>query len=203
MTQEAWKDLDARVSERLTAVSDGERVLFAVAVAERLMRTHERLPSEDQFGFTLSLRPLLNALWEAALGDSTAFVEVKRGLGSFYLSDFCHNEGQDGPDDADDSAAAAVLHAAEAYMHGCADFAIWVSGRAVEAIDQLMYESDDDGNNLEQSLADELRRQLRDLDRIAVFAREVEHARMGLSIDTTARLREALHEPLSRLDGSD
>ncbi|MFE0629354.1 hypothetical protein ACFW3D_20635 [Streptomyces sp. NPDC058864] len=203
MTQETWKDLDARVSERLTAASDGERVLFAVAVAERLMRTHERLPKEDRFEFTLSLRPLLNALWEAALGDSTAFAEIKRGLGSFYLSDFCHNDGQDGPDDADDSAAAAVLHAAETYMHGCADFAIWVSGRAVEAMDQLMYESDDDEGDLEQSLAEELRRQLRDLDRIAVFAREVKHARMGLSVGMTARLREALYVPLSRPDGSD
>jgi hypothetical protein len=50
--------------------------------------------------------------------------------------------GQDGPDDADDSAAAAVLYAAETYLRGCAHLAMPVSGRAVEAVDQLLHEGD-------------------------------------------------------------
>jgi hypothetical protein len=195
-----WKDLDAQVSARLSAASDGELVLFSAGVAERLMRMHESLPHEDQRDFTLGLRPLLNAVWEAAFGNSTAFGEIKQGLGSFYLSDYCHNDGQDGPDDADDSAAAAVLYAAETYMHGCADFAIWVSGRAVEAVDQLLNEDDTYAEDPDDVLASELTRQLRDLDRIGAFAGDLKGATLGTSVDVSARLRDALYEPLSRVE---
>ncbi|MBF9072743.1 hypothetical protein [Streptacidiphilus fuscans] len=182
------------------AASDGELVVFAAGVAERLIRMHESLPNEDQRDFTLSLRPLLNAVWEAAFGDSTAFVEIKQALGSFYLSDYCHNDGQDGPDDADDSAAAAVLYAAETYMHGCANFAIWVSGRAVEAVDQLLNQDDTHADDPDGVLAGELSRQLRDLDRIGAFAGDLKGATLGTSVDTSARLRAALYESLSQMD---
>ncbi|MFF6895904.1 hypothetical protein ACFY8Z_35445 [Streptomyces microflavus] len=133
---ETWQDLSALVKERLEAVSSSERGVFAAGVAERLMSWHEALPEDEQADFTLSLRPLLNSVWEGALGDSTAFTAINRGVADYMLSEYCHNDGQDGPDGADESAAAATLHAAHAYLFGCTDFAVWVSDRGVEAVDQ-------------------------------------------------------------------
>ncbi|MFI9273151.1 hypothetical protein ACIGXM_20830 [Kitasatospora sp. NPDC052896] len=119
-----WQELSASVEERLTEISSGERGVFAAGIAERLLSWHEALPEDDQAPFTMSLRPLLNSVWEGVLGDSTAFAAVKRGVAEFMLSDFCHNDGQDGPEDAGEPAAAATLHAAHAYLFGCTDFAV-------------------------------------------------------------------------------
>lgn len=196
----AWKELDAAVAAKLSAASVDERTVFAAGVAERLLQAHEALPAEDQREFTLGLRLLLNAVWDAALGDSTAFQDIKQALGAFYLSDYCHNDGQDGPDDADEPAAAAVLYAAEAYMHTCVDFAVCVSGRAVEAVDELLNEGDMYTDDPDEVLTNELRRQLRDLDLISTHSGELRHARLGLSIDTTARLSETLRPLLSRVN---
>ncbi|MGX1915611.1 hypothetical protein ACWIID_43435 [Streptomyces phaeochromogenes] len=92
---------------------------------------------------------MLNSVWEGVLGDSTAFSAVKRGVGEYMLSEYCHNDGQDGPDDADESAAAAALYAAHAYLFGCQEFAAWTSSRAVEAIDQhLEYLADQEEDEL-------------------------------------------------------
>jgi hypothetical protein len=196
----AWKELDAAVAAKLSAASVDERTVFGAGVAERLLQAHEALPAEDQREFTLGLRLLLNAVWDAALGDSTAFQDIKQALGAFYLSDYCHNDGQDGPDDADEPAAAAVLYAAEAYMHTCVDFAVCVSGRAVEAVDELLNEGDMYTDDPDEVLTNELRRQLRDLDLISTHSGELRHARLGLSIDKTARLSETLRPLLSRVN---
>ncbi|MEU4212416.1 hypothetical protein AB0F13_20855 [Streptomyces sp. NPDC026206] len=202
---ETWQELSSAVENHLADASIGERCIFAAGVAERLMRRHEGLPEEDQEPFTLSLRPLLDSVWEGALGDSTAFTHIKRGVGEFLLSDYCHNDGQDGPDEADESTAAAVLHAAETYLYGCADFATWVSERAVQAVDQhLEYLADqsDDGilDDPDEAVTSELLRQLRDLELIAGYGKELRQSSRGLSIDTSARLRAELRAPLSRQD---
>lgn len=199
---DTWQELSALVEERLKSVSSGERRVFAAGVAERLMSWHETLPADEQAPFTLSLRPLLNSVWEGALGDSTAFSTVNRGVAEYMLSEYCHNDGQDGPDDADESAAAAALYAAHAYLFGCQDFAIWTSMRAVEAIDQhLQYlaemEEDELPVDTDEALASELRRQLRDLDLIANFSKELRYSSTGLPIDTSIRLRVELRAPLS------
>lgn len=199
---DTWQELSALVEERLKSVSSGERRVFAAGVAERLMSWHEALPADEQAPFTLSLRPLLNSVWEGALGDSTAFSTVNRGVAEYMLSEYCHNDGQDGPDDADESAAAAALYAAHAYLFGCQDFAIWTSMRAVEAIDQhLQYlaemEEDELPVDTDEALASELRRQLRDLDLIANFSKELRYSSTGLPIDTSIRLRVELRAPLS------
>ncbi|MGW5847760.1 hypothetical protein ACWFQ8_07300 [Streptomyces sp. NPDC055254] len=131
-----WQELSASVEERLTAMSSSERGVFAAGTAERLMSWHEALPEEDRAPFTMGLRPLLNSVWEACLGDSTAFTAVKRGVAEYMLSEYCHNDGQDGPEDADDNAAAATLHAAHAYLFECCDFAVWASRRSVDAVDE-------------------------------------------------------------------
>ena len=197
------QELSALVEERLKAVSSGERGVFSAGVAERLMSWHEALPEDEQAPFTMSLRPLLNSVWEGVLGDSTAFSAVKRGVGEYILSEYCHNDGQDGPDDADESAAAATLYSAHAYLFGCQEFAAWTSNRAVEAIDQhLQYlaeqeEDDELPVDTDEVLASELQRQLRDLDLIARHSKDLRHAGLGLPIDTSIRLRVELRAPLS------
>ncbi|MFD8822280.1 hypothetical protein ACFV1C_07970 [Streptomyces sp. NPDC059605] len=199
---DTWQELSARVEERLKSVSAGERRVFAAGVAERLMSRHEALPEEEQAPFTLSLRPLLNSVWEGVLGDLTAFSAVNRGVAEYMLGEYCHNDGQDGPDDADESAAAATLYAAHTYLFGCHDFAFWTSGRAVEAVEQhLEYlagtEEDDIPVDPDEALASELRRQLRDLDLIADFSKDLRHSGLGLPVDTSVRLRVELRAPLS------
>jgi hypothetical protein len=199
---DTWQGLSALVEDRLKSTSSGERGVFAAGVAERLMSWHEALPEDGQAPFTMGLRPLLNSVWEGVLGDSTAFSAVKRGVAEYMLSEYCHNDGQDGPDDADESAAAAALYAAHAYLFGCHDFALWTSSRAVEAIDQhLQYPAEQEEDELpvdaDEAVASELQRQLRDLDLIARYSKDLRYAGMGLSIDTSIRLRVGLRAPLS------
>jgi hypothetical protein len=220
-----WKELDTTVTARLAAASEGERAVFATGVAERLLRAHETLPPEARRPFTVGLRPLLDAVWAGALGDASAFTDVKQAVGAHYLSDYFHNYGQDGPGDADEHAAAAVLCAAETYLHGYADFAVRAGGRAVEAVGSAggyggyggeqgpagpgrrhdpgydAYDASEGyADDPEEALAEEVRRQLRDLDLIAVHADALRRARFGLAPAGTDRLREALRGPLSRPD---
>lgn len=199
---DTWQELSALVGERLKVVSSGERGVFAAGVAERLMSWHEELPEDDQAPFTVGLRPLLNSVWEGVLGDSTACSAVNRGVAEYMLSEYCHNDGQDGPDDADEDAAAATLYAAHAYLFGCQDFAAWTGGRAVDAIDQrLQHQAEQEETELpvdtDEALVSELRRQLRDLDLISRYSKDLRHASRGLPIDTSIRLRVELRVPLS------
>ncbi|MGW3628267.1 hypothetical protein [Streptomyces sp. NPDC000880] len=202
---DTWQRLSALVEERLKAASSGERALFAAGVAERLMSSHEALPADEQAPFTVSLRPLLDSVWDGVLGDSTAFSAVKRGVAEYMLSEYCHNDGQDGPDDADESAAAAALYAAHAYLFACREFAVWTSSRAVEAIDQHLQhlaeqETDEIPVDTDEALVSELQRQLQDLDLIARYSNDLRYVQMGLPIDTSIRLRVELRTPLSRRD---
>lgn len=192
-----WQECEAEVASRLADASFDERVVFAVGVAERLMRAQEALSADEQAEYTLSLRPLLNALWEAALGNSAAFGEIKHGLGEYLLSEYCHNDGQDGPGDADRPAAAAVLYAAAVYLFGTGDLASVVSSRAVEAVDERRNRDDSFADDPEEVLAAELHRQLRDLDLIRRHSGSLRHASRGLDIETSARLHRALQIPLS------
>ncbi|MFI6376546.1 hypothetical protein [Streptomyces sp. NPDC050546] len=170
------------------------------------MNWHEALPEEEQASFTMSLRPLLNSVWVGVLGDTTAFTAVKRGVAEYMLSDYCHNDGQDGPDDADEHAAAATLYAAYAYLFGCNDFAIWASRRAVEAIDQhleYLAEQNEDLPEPDEALLAELQRQMRDLDLIESYSRDLRYSSTGLTIDTSIRLRAELRTPLSSASSRD
>ncbi|WP_042405955.1 hypothetical protein [Streptacidiphilus carbonis] len=196
----SWQDLATTVAERLEVASWDERCVFAACVAERLMSGHEALPEDERAPFTLGLRPLLNAVWEGVLGDSTAFDEVKRGIGEYLLSEYCHNDGQNGPNDADEDAAAATLYAAMAYLFGCRDLAGVVSSRAVDAVDQALQRLAEEGGDvpdLDEALVAELRRQLRDLALIATYSAELRHANLGLPVETTNRLRAELRPALS------
>ncbi|WP_330296005.1 hypothetical protein [Streptomyces sp. NBC_00503] len=198
---DTWQDLVALVKEHLEAASSSERGVFATGIAERLMSWHEGLPEDERAGFTLGLRPLLNAVWEGVLGDPAAYTTVNRGLAEYMLSDYCHNDRQVGPADAHEPAAAATLNAAYAYLFGCTDFAVWASGRATD--DQhLEYLAgaeleEDDLLDTDKALIDELKRQLRDLDLIAARSTELRHALFGLPILTSVQLRTELRTPLS------
>lgn len=195
-----WQELSASVRQRLTEMNDGQRAMFACSVADRLLRWHEGLPIEQQAEFTVSLRPLLEAAWDIACGDQTQFAAVKQGLGEFYLSDYCHNDGQDGPDDADESAAAAVLYAAEYAMHGCIEFAVWTGLRGEEAADNTGQDSEEElaeGADEDELVYVELRRQLSDLGLIAQYADDLRYVRQGRDIDTISRLQSELKAQLA------
>ncbi|MGW0090091.1 hypothetical protein ACWDWS_13890 [Streptomyces sp. NPDC003328] len=195
-----WQELEAEVVSRLANASADERQLFAVGVAERLMWAQEALPADEQAEYALSLRPMLNALWEAALGNTTAFGEIKHGLGEHLLSEYCHNDGQDGPGDADEPAAAAVLYAAAAYLFGTGDPASVASSRAVEAVDERLNTGDNYADDPDGVLAAELHRQLQDLDLIGRHSGSLRHAGQGLDIETSTRLHRVLRIPLSSVD---
>ncbi|MFF6914311.1 hypothetical protein [Streptomyces sp. NPDC012466] len=200
---DTWQEVSESVEKRLAVASSGERMVFAAGIAERLMSWHEAMPAEERAPFTMSLRPLLNSVWEGVLGDTTAFTAVKCGVAEYMLSDYCHNDGQDGPDDADEHAAAATLYAAHAYLFGCNDFAVWSSRRAVEAIDhhlEYLAEQNEDLAEPDEALLAELQRQLRDLDLIANYSKDLRYSGTGLPIDTSIRLRVELRIPLSSRD---
>ncbi|MEU4381005.1 hypothetical protein, partial [Micromonospora echinofusca] len=109
-----WRTLSEQVRSRVLAANAGTAVAFAALTAERLMRLDPQgLP------FTQGLRPLLDLVWRAAAGDQTAFKPIAVALGGFYMSEYCHNDGQTGPADADDDPAAATLFAAECFLHAC------------------------------------------------------------------------------------
>ncbi|MFC4498751.1 MULTISPECIES: hypothetical protein [Streptomyces] len=195
-----WQDLEAELVSRLADASPDERVVFAVGVAERLMRAQEALPADEQAEYALGLRPLLNALWEAALGNSMAFGEIKHGVGEYLLSEYCHNDGQDGPGDADEPAAAAVLYAAVAYLFGTGDLTSVVSSRAVEAVDERLNTGDSYADDPDEVLTAELHRQLHDLALISRHSASLRHASLGLDIETSARLHRVLRIPLSSIE---
>ncbi|MFC9078444.1 hypothetical protein ACFTY7_15790 [Streptomyces sp. NPDC057062] len=198
-----WQELQAEVVSRLDNASADERQLFAVGVAERLMRAQEALPADEQAEYALSLRPMLNALWEAALGNTTAFGEIKHGMGEYLLSEYCHNDGQDGPGDADEPAAAAVLYAAAAYLFATGDPASVVSSRAVEAVDERLNTGDNYADDQDGVLTAELHRQLQDLDLIGRHSGSLRYAGLGLDMETSARLHRVLRIPLSSMEAGE
>ncbi|MBQ1023482.1 hypothetical protein [Micromonospora sp. C95] len=189
-----WQTLNEQVRSRLLAVDAGTAVAFAAITAERLMRLDPQgLP------FTQSLRPLLDLVWRAAAGDQTAFKPIAVTLGEFYISEYYHNEGQDGPDDADDDPAAAILYAAECYLHAEPAFAVHVAGRAIDAVDYRMelasedYTGDDDIDfDPDAALNAEARQQHADLDALAPYATQLSRARFGLPVDEQGLLLAAL-----------
>jgi hypothetical protein len=183
-----WQGLSDQVRSRIRAVGNGTAVAFAAITAERLMRLDPR-----RRPFTESLRPLLDLVWRAAAGDRTAYKPIAVALGEFYISEYCHNDGQDGPDDADDDPAAAILYAAECYFHFVPDFAVRVARRAVDAADDRValaseeYDGDEDVDS-EAAMTTEARQQLADLDALVPYATRLSRARLGLPIDEHERL---------------
>ena len=181
------------VTSRLADVDRGTAVAFAAITAERLMRMDPR-----QRPFTRSLRPLLDLIWRGAAGDPAAFKPVAVALGQFYISEFCHNDGPSGPDDADDDPAAAILYAAECYMHGLPHFAILVANRGIEAADDWVqlaagYRRYDYAES-EAATAAEARRQIATLAALTPLAKQLSRARGGLSAVESEHLKAQLQQ---------
>ncbi|MET8405558.1 hypothetical protein [Streptomyces sp900116325] len=132
----------------------------------------------------MSLRPLLDAVWAGALGDTSAFGAIKSGLGTFYLSEYCHN---DGPDYAQGPAAASVLH-------GCTDFALFASCESLEAADRLAR----GGRGVHRGPRGTAPPAEGPGPRIARYRAQLRRARFGLDPSAMARLRVELRNPLSQ-----
>jgi hypothetical protein len=127
-------DVAAEVQRRLQQLGPACRAAFAASCAERLLRAHEALPQPHRRPFTLGWRPVLNALWDGLVsGDASARATAREALDRFYASPYNHDEGPEGPPDADEDAAAASIYAAECYLNGDPSSAVWAAGRAVDA----------------------------------------------------------------------
>ena len=129
-------DLQGAKADRrriLESLGSRRRLAFAASVTERLLRNHEELPEEQQRLFSLTWRPVIDAVWLDLAGGEDAFSVVSHALGHFYLSPYNHNDGPDGPDDADEDEAAAAIYTAECLMHGCGDTAAYAGDRGVDS----------------------------------------------------------------------
>lgn len=128
-----FEDVQADIQLRLGRLPVEARRAFALACAERLMRRHEDLPSPRPF--TLGWRPLLDAMWLGLEGVARdADDRVREALRTFHASSFDHDLGQEGPDDANQDAAAASIYAAECFACGDAEFAGLAAERAVDSV---------------------------------------------------------------------
>lgn len=113
-----------------------QRTAFAAAAAEALMRSRRATrPAGD---YVLTWRPALDAVWRGLEGDANAFKQIANTLADFYRGPYFHNDGPDGPSEADDNAATSVYYAAECFIHGCVDFALWAAERAIDEVSETI-----------------------------------------------------------------
>jgi hypothetical protein len=126
-------DVQATCRRMLEGFSSEQRTGFAAAAAERLIRAHEIKPSQERPAYPCTWRAALDAIWRGLAGDRDAFREVSRAIAEFYLSPYHHDDGADGPDDASDDGVAATLYAAQCYLYGCVDFAMWAAACGYDA----------------------------------------------------------------------
>jgi hypothetical protein len=126
-------DVQATCRRMLEAFSSEQRTGFAAATAERLIRAHEIRPPQERQGYPCAWRTALDAIWRGLAGDPAGFGQVSRAIAEFYLSPYHHDHGADGPGDAADDGVAATLYAAQCYLYGCVDFAIWAAACGYDA----------------------------------------------------------------------
>ncbi len=194
-----FMDVAAEVDRRLEKLGPECRSAFAASCAERLLRAHEALPVSRRQPFTLTWRPVLNAIWSGLMsGDAPARTLVQDALERFHASPYDHRDGQEGPPDADEGAAAATIFAAECYLDGGAPVAAWAARRAVDAafaaadeelqLDPNDFEWDPSANPMplareamHPKVQGELQRQLADISRLERegIASSVVHALRG------------------------
>jgi len=175
-------DVQAAIQSRLEQLAPEARKAFALACAERAMKRHEGLPKPRPF--TMSWRPVLDVMWLGLTRRSKdAENRVRAALKAFHESPFDHDDGQDGPDDADEDAAAASIYASECFLNGDAQNAGLPASRALDgAFAEADEDLDLDPNDfvcdpaaepmplakeaMHPAVQDELQRQLADLDRL-------------------------------------
>jgi hypothetical protein len=162
----------------LEGFSREQRTAFAAIAAEALMRSREATrPAGD---YALTWRPALDTVWSGLAGDMSAFKRIANAIADFYRGPYFHAEGPDGPAEADDNAAVAVYYAAECFLHGCVEFALWAAGRATgELYETIQREENQAGERrivgpadavrweLDPRMQEELRLQSARLDQLA------------------------------------
>ena len=124
-----------QAEDRLQRLRAEARAAFAVLCAQRLMDAHRQLPRSEQRPFTLSWAPVLQEIW-AGLSDPndlSAKADVEGHLNAYYEGPFNHDLGEDGPEDADDDAAAGSIYAAQAFCHGDVKSARWAASRLIDS----------------------------------------------------------------------
>ena len=128
-----FSDVTNDSQRRLYALPAVARKAFAVACAERLLTRHEQLPASEQRPFTLGWRPTIDAIWAdlAAPAEGNEQI-ISAALADFYASSYNHADSPDGPEEADDDAAAACIYAAECFESGAVDPAMWAASRAID-----------------------------------------------------------------------
>jgi hypothetical protein len=110
------------------------------------MRSREATrPASD---YALTWRPALDAVWHGLAGEASAFKKIANTLADFYRGPYFHNEGPDGPTDANDNAAASVYYAAECFIHGCAEFALWAAERAIGEVYETIQRDENPASDL-------------------------------------------------------
>ncbi|MGH3712795.1 MAG: hypothetical protein ACRDT4_04955 [Micromonosporaceae bacterium] len=126
-------DVQATARRMLEGFEGPRRTGFAAAVAERLLRSHETRPPKERLPYPCAWRTALDTMWRGLGGDRTAFGAVSQAIAEFYLSPYHHDDGSDGPPEASDDAVAATLYAAQCYLYGCVDFALWSAACGYDA----------------------------------------------------------------------
>jgi hypothetical protein len=106
-------------------------VRYWVDVLEDILQRLEQFTEEQRRAFSLTWRPILDLMWDGLSGEKERTkTQVKESLEAFYASPFNHENGPEGPDEADEDAAA-IIYAAECFESGEVDPAYKASGRAI------------------------------------------------------------------------
>jgi hypothetical protein len=141
--------LDPRQAEKqvrrgLAGMSGAARTAFAAAAAQRLAAAQLALPPAAHDQEVLAWRPALDAIWRGLAGDHDS-AEVPRALARFYVRHQVSGPGAleggfltVGGSEEGSAAITATYCAAQCYLHGCADFAIWAARVATEITDHLV-----------------------------------------------------------------
>jgi hypothetical protein len=127
--------LDVRATARrlLEGLRGPQRAAFAAAVAQRLLREDERLPSRERRPRLTPWRPVLDTVWRGLAGEALASRQVAAAVARFYVSPDYHDRRHDDPADTEDHAIMASFYAAGCFLHGCLDFAAWAGWRGFDA----------------------------------------------------------------------
>ena len=125
---------------RLQHLSSEARAAFALCCAQRCIDAHLKLPISERCQFTLSWVPVLALMWAALESPDYALARssVQGYLSAFYEGPYNHDQGQDGPQDANENAAACAIYAAETFCRGDADSAKWAASRLIDAADAVL-----------------------------------------------------------------
>jgi hypothetical protein len=136
-----------QVRRAVHALAGAPRTAFTAGVAQRLLGAHLALPHTAHDPELLAWRPTLDAVWRGLAGDDTGADEVLRALARFYVRRQGSSQGAlqgellDAASSVESAAAVtATYYAAQCYLHGCADFALWAARGATQLAWDLAFE---------------------------------------------------------------